>query len=186
MAQRTSPKFRPNKLHTVYLDGAMPNHPIDGRHYTLTHSDRTGDLYLSIGPEYHLDQVSGWYTKRMRDEVLAEWCVATPGELAPTERELNRKNAVHKQAHILHVYVHVRGSKALGRARRRNRALMRELPFAFSAIRYGDTYLMDTHPELDESPIYVHFTAHVEKYSRVEEWGQLKDYAPVRTSHRRR
>ena len=42
------------------------------RKYTLTHSDTTGDLFLTISREYDEKQISGWYTKFMRDEVLGE------------------------------------------------------------------------------------------------------------------
>lgn len=42
------------------------------RRYTLTHSDRTADLFLTIGPEYIFDQFKGLYARLMRDEVLAE------------------------------------------------------------------------------------------------------------------
>ena len=42
--------------------------PIIGRKYTLTHSDITADLFLTIGLEYAYDEIS-----EMRDEVLAEW-----------------------------------------------------------------------------------------------------------------
>lgn len=38
------------------------------RAYTLTHSDRTGDLFLSIGPKHDEAQVAGLYTRLMRDE----------------------------------------------------------------------------------------------------------------------
>jgi hypothetical protein len=43
------------------------------RCYTLTHSDTTGELFLTIGPDFDRAQISGLYTRLMRDEVLAEW-----------------------------------------------------------------------------------------------------------------
>jgi hypothetical protein len=43
------------------------------RKYILTHSDITGDLFLSIDTDYDKRALSNWYTKFMRDEVLAEW-----------------------------------------------------------------------------------------------------------------
>ena len=65
--------LNPKKLHVTYLPGVGPKTPVVPRRYTLTHSDFSGDLYLTIGPEYNLDQISGWHTRFMRDEVLAEW-----------------------------------------------------------------------------------------------------------------
>ena len=66
-------RLRPEKLHVRFLPGAAPEGPITPRCYTLTHSDATGDLFLTIGPQYDREQVSGWHTRLMRDEVLAEW-----------------------------------------------------------------------------------------------------------------
>jgi len=63
--------LNPKKLHVTYLPGVDPEAPIAPRRYTLTHSDVTGNLYLTIGPDYNLNQISGWYTRFMRDEVLA-------------------------------------------------------------------------------------------------------------------
>jgi hypothetical protein len=66
-------RLRPDKLHVRCAGGVTPDGPITPRRYTLTHSDATGDLYLTIGPDYDRQQISGWYTRLMRDEVLAEW-----------------------------------------------------------------------------------------------------------------
>jgi len=66
-------RLKPEKLHVRFAAGVTPDEPITPRRYTLTHSDATGDLYLTIGPDYDRRQISGWYTRLMRDEVLAEW-----------------------------------------------------------------------------------------------------------------
>ena len=44
--------LNPQKLHVDYMEGALPDGPIFRRVYTLTHSDSTGDLYLTIGLVY--------------------------------------------------------------------------------------------------------------------------------------
>jgi hypothetical protein len=62
----------PEKLHVKYLGGAAVDAPIAPRFFALTHSDSTGDLFLSIGSDYDKTQTSGLYTRLMRDEVLAE------------------------------------------------------------------------------------------------------------------
>jgi len=62
----------PNKLHVKYLNADASVFKVP-RRYTLTHSDSTGDLFLTIGDDYDFKQISGWYTKLMGDEVLAEW-----------------------------------------------------------------------------------------------------------------
>lgn len=66
-------RLDPVKLHVEWAPGSTPEGPLLPRTYTLTHSDSTGDLYLTIGPAYNEEQTSGWYTRFMRDEVLAEW-----------------------------------------------------------------------------------------------------------------
>jgi hypothetical protein len=62
----------PEKLHVKFLPGITPESLVTHRYYTLTHSDTTGDLFLSIGPSYDIKQISKLYTRLMRDEVLAE------------------------------------------------------------------------------------------------------------------
>ncbi len=55
------PAFDPAKLTVVYLHGAIPlgPQPLAARRYTLTHSDITGQLLLSVGSQYNQGQLSG-------------------------------------------------------------------------------------------------------------------------------
>ena len=55
------------------MSGVNSKEPIEGRSYTLTHSDFTGELLLSIGLKFDKKAISGFYTKMMRDEVVDEW-----------------------------------------------------------------------------------------------------------------
>jgi len=151
--------LNPKKLHVAYLHGVGPKAPIVRRRYTLTHSDITGDLYLTIGCDYNLKQVSGWYTRFMRDEILAEWIGS-------------------QDAPSLNVYCHVSGGIVLGRAAWRLSIFKREMPLVLEAIRYGDKELFTEHPDLDNSPIIVHFKSSKDKYDIIEEWGVLGDYQP--------
>ncbi|TFF96146.1 MAG: hypothetical protein EU547_06765, partial [Promethearchaeota archaeon] len=72
------------------------------RRYTLTHSDITGDLFLTIDNDYDKEAISAFYTKLMRDEVLAEW----------------RKK---ENGYEFHVFVHVSGGFVFGWAGMRDR-----------------------------------------------------------------
>ena len=72
-ADGSARRLRPEKLHVRFLPGAAPEGPVTSRCYTLTHSDTTGDLFLTIGPKHDREQISGLYTRLMRDEILAEW-----------------------------------------------------------------------------------------------------------------
>jgi hypothetical protein len=150
-------RLRPGKLHVTFGDQTTALGPVTPRRYTLTHSDLTGDLFLTIGREYDHKQISGWYTKLMRDEVLAEWLEEDRGPR-------------------LDVYCHVSGGLALGPSRFRFEIFQRELPLVLEAIRHGDRSLFDDQPHLDRAPIMVHLHAREARYNRVEEWGTPADY----------
>ena len=67
--------FKPSKLTVQRFPGTRqsglcPQHP---RRYTLTHNDLTGQLLLTIGHQYNKNQLSGWYNRLLRDEILAYW-----------------------------------------------------------------------------------------------------------------
>lgn len=150
-------RLNPEKLHVRFISGTTYEGPITPRRYTLTHSDRTGDLYLTIGSDYDRRQIGGWYTRLMRDEVLAEW-------------------RVEEDCTVLHVHCHVSGGLIFGSAGWRDAIFQRELPLVLEAFRYGDRRLLEAQPELDRAPIYVHFRAAQPGYNRTEPWGVPADY----------
>lgn len=149
--------LNPEKLHVNFLQGIGPEAPVFPRRYTLTHSDMTGDLFLTIGSDYDKKQISGWYTRFMRDEVLAEWKV---GQDKPS----------------LHVYCHVSGGLVFGRADWRYAIFQSELSLVLEAIRYGDRTLFAANPELDHAPIWTHFQASQPSYNKIEQWGVPANY----------
>ncbi len=150
-------RLKPDKLHVHFAGGTTPTGPLMPRRYTLTHSDTTGDLYLTIGAEHDRQQIAGWYTRLMRDEVLAEWQDDAEGP-------------------ALHVHCHVSGGLIFGTAGMRYDIFRRELPLVLEAFRHGERALYDVYPALDHAPIWVHFHAVQEHYSRVEHWGVSADY----------
>lgn len=150
-------RLNPAKLYVSWRQGVLAQGPISPRRYTLTHSDATGDLYLTIGADYDLSQVSGLYTRLMRDEVLAEWVAGVNGP-------------------ELHISCHVSGGLVFGGAALRDGIFRRELPLVFEAFRYGDRALFAAHGQLDRAPVIVHFRSHLAHYNRVETWGVLADY----------
>jgi hypothetical protein len=150
-------RLNPEKLHVTYLTGATPEELILPRRYTLTHSDRTGELFLSIGAEYETKQISKLYTRLMRDEVLAE--------LTDDEDNL-----------IFRVYCHVSGGFVLGTAKWRYNIFQSELPLVLEAIRYGDKTLFEQNPQLDNTPVLMHFKSTDIRFNKVENWGTMADY----------
>jgi hypothetical protein len=155
-------RLRPEKLHVKFMADTTPEGPVTPRRYTLTHSDSTGDLFLTIGPSFDRSQTSGWYTRFLRDEVLAEW--------------LDDEDGLS-----LHVHCHVSGGLVLGTAGWRDAIFRRELPLVLEALRYGDDVLYELQPQLDRAPIWVHFHATQQRFNRIESWGVPADYrAPTK------
>jgi hypothetical protein len=158
-------RLDPSKLHVVFSERASSAGLIRPRRYTLTHSDTTGDLFLTIGHNFNQAQISGLYTRLLRDEVMAEWKTDASGP-------------------ALHVYCHVSGGLTLGPAGWRDAIFRRELPLVLQAFRHGDRALYRAQPALDTAPIRVHFRARQRRYNRVERWGTPADYR-LPTSQRR-
>ena len=150
-------RLNPEKLHVIYLNGTHPESLRLPRRYTLTHSDRTGDLFLSVGSQYDTRQISKLYTKLMRDEVLAE--LTNEGD-----------NLVFR------VYCHVSGGFVFGTAKWRYKIFKSELPLVLEAIRYGDKALIKHNPQLDDTPVLIHFKSTDTRFNKVENWGTLADY----------
>jgi hypothetical protein len=144
------------RLEKLHVDNRITGSQGLPRRYTLTHSDRTGDLYLTVAKEYDKEQVSGWYTRLMRDEVLAEWQML--GD-SPS----------------LHVYLHVSGGLVFGTAGMREEIFRREMPLVLEAIRNGDSKFFEENPDNDNAPIYLHFQRSGEDY-KVEEYGRPSDF----------
>jgi hypothetical protein len=153
----TMKHLHPGNLRTDFLLGTTSEGPLIPRRYTLTHSDRTGKLFLSVGLEYNQRQISGRYTRLMRDEVLGEW-------------------KQDKEAYSLCVYLHVSGGLVFGRAGWREAIFRRELPLVLESIRYGDKNLFHTYPELDYAPIYVYFQSSDPRYHKIEHFGIPLNY----------
>jgi hypothetical protein len=149
--------FRPEKLSVKFIGEADPEGPISPRKYTLTHSDSTGDLFLSVGADYDQDAISGIYTRIMRDEVLAEL----------TEEQTGPK---------IHVYCHVSGGFVFGSASWRYAIFQRHMRQVLQAFRYGDQVFFDTNTHLDNAPVKVHFQSTINRYNLTEDWGYVSDY----------
>jgi len=150
-------RLDPGKLHINYLPGTTADTFVLPRCYTLTHSDITGKLFLSIGNQYRLKQISGFYTRLMRDEVLAGFSVE---EEIPT----------------LRVYCHVSGGPVFGTASWRYRIFTAELPLVLETIRYGDRIVFERNGHLDNALVFVHFRSTNKGFNRVEPWGTIGDY----------
>ena len=150
-------RLNPEKLHVTYLTGTTPENLVLPRLYTLTHSDRTGELFLTIGGQYNKQQISKLYTRLMRDEVL-------------TQLADDRDRPVFK------VYCHVSGGLIIGTAKWRYNIFHSELQLVLEAIRYGDRTLFEKNAQLDNTPVLIHFQSSNSRYNKDENWGVMADY----------
>lgn len=150
----------PSKLHVTFAPGTSSKGPPVPRAYTLTHSDFTGELFLTIGADYDRKQISGLYTRIMRDEVLAQW-----GETPGPDEGLK-----------LEVHCHVNGGLVMGTSGSRYRIFRHHLPLVLEAFRHGDREMLLELPELDEAPVWVVFHSTKRRYDFAECWGRMVDY----------
>lgn len=150
-------RLQTEKLHVYFLPGTSPEKLKLPRRYTLTHSDRTGDLFLTIGPDYDREQISGWYTRVMRDEVLGELIEEGPGL-------------------VLNINCHISGGLVLGTAKWRYSIFRSELRLVLEAIREGDTILFRENKDLDETPVRIIFHSTNKTYDKTEDWGNIGQY----------
>jgi hypothetical protein len=148
--------LNPNLVHVQFIDGADETGPLSPRAYTLTHSDVTGELFLTIGKEINFPQIKGIYTRLMRDEVLAGWELPNPT--------------------TLHVFCHVSGGLVFGTASMRYSIFRYHMPMVLEAFCYGDRILLKEYPELAKGRVVVHFIARQNRYDQDEVWGVLEDY----------
>jgi hypothetical protein len=150
--------LNPEKLHVNFIDSANPEAPLTPRAYTLTHSDATGELSLSIGLHCNRSQIAGLYTRLMRDEVWAEW-------------KLDDQIA-------LYVHCHVSGGLVVGTAKWRDSIFRQHLPMVLQVFWYGDQKLTALNPQLAKAAVIVYFHARQKKLNRTETWGVFGDYKP--------
>jgi len=151
-------RLNPEKLIVTFLSGTDAHVLVLPRRYTLTHSDITGRLYLSIGNQYNVKQISGLYTRIMRDEILAEF--------------IEEKNSL-----IFKLYCHVSGGLAPGHAKWRFNIFQSELPLVLEAIRYGDQAIFKENKELDSIPLNIYFYSKNQKFHKIENWGSMHNFS---------
>ena len=145
-------RLDPTKLSTEFLPYANETKPIIPRKYTLTHSDRTAELFLTISTIFACYKLNP-----SRDEVLAEWL------------------KIDSQF-MLYVYVQVDVPSGTSMSPIRYEIFRRELPLALEAIRYGDRLLFEENPILDSARIIIFFNSKFPTFNQIEDWGKLKDY----------
>jgi hypothetical protein len=145
-----------DKVHVRDTTGETDTVP---RRYTLVHNDRNTEIFLSIGAEYDTEAVSRPQTRESRDEVRAE---LTGGDRPQ-----------------LRVTCLVSGGVLTGRSVNpavRGRVFESKMPFVLAIIRYGDRFLFERHPNLDEALISVEFRSPEARFHGSRDYGPISGY----------
>jgi len=147
--------FNPQKLSVNLIPPATFAQPIEGRKYTLTHSDLTGELFLDIGNVYNDKAIN----QKMRDEVLGEW----------RKDEQSRFNLVGK--------AYVDGGE-FGEiiAGIRFNVFQKEMATALKGIVNGDLQFYKNYPTLLDAPIFIYFESTYPQYQQVFFYGTPRQY----------
>ena len=128
-----------SRLHVTFAEGTRPDGPLTPRRYTLTHSDLTGDLFLTIGPDYDHQALHALQVRLERDEVLGDWALAADGP----------RLDLHMMAQG--------GLPIFGTGAMRCNIFRRYRPMVLEALGYGDRAFTEAHPELDDAPVVARF-----------------------------
>ncbi|RSD26059.1 staygreen family protein [Mesobacillus subterraneus] len=147
-------KFNPEKLNVCFIPPATGFLPLEGRKYTLTHSDMTGELFLSIGNVYDYQAIN----YKMRDEVLADWVT------------MNGEYMLYGKVYISN------GEYDPNMSRIRYMIFKRELDLALTGIIYGDRTFFTNYPWLLDAPIYVQFSSIYPEFNKVAYYGTPRKY----------
>eukprot|EP01024_Parvocaulis_polyphysoides_P067415 TRINITY_DN8032_c0_g1_i2.p1 TRINITY_DN8032_c0_g1~~TRINITY_DN8032_c0_g1_i2.p1 ORF type:complete len:266 (+),score=20.91 TRINITY_DN8032_c0_g1_i2:146-943(+) len=160
------------KKHTIFIEGkkltvqhladlgfCQPRAAADKnirRYYTLTHNDISGNLLLTVGNNFNLSQISGVWSRMLRDEVLAWWDTSSGG------------------IPCLHVKCHVSGEQFWPLPTRfRDLVFLLDMPLAMDCILRGDYNYVSQIPSLLSARIEVHLQSHEDKYNRSLFWGHF-------------
>lgn len=145
-------ELNPEKVFVQYRNIMEPYEPVMGRKYTITHSDTTAELFVFVAKDYAEDQIT-----RMHDEVRVAW-------------EEN-KNGLALMGAVI-----VDGKGVIGSAYIRNKIFYNEMPTALQALRQADRFLFDKEPNLDNTPVFIHFISSNPTYDKTYDFGVIGSY----------
>lgn len=126
--------------------------PVLGRSYTVTHSDDTGDIFVTIGTDFAVDRFGP-----LNDQVLLRM------ECFNGQFQLNGL-----------VCLDLPGSKFS--IKQRSDIFSEKMYLALMSIRYADSYFYEKCCSRDTIPVYMHFYSKDPRYDRVHYFGEIGDY----------
>lgn len=145
-------ELSPYKVFVQYRDTMRPYEPVQGRKYTITHSDTTGELFVFVASDYAKDQITN-----MRDEVKIMW--------HQTEKGL-----------VLVGSVLVDNEDTTGNSSIRFNIFYKEIPVALIALRSADRFLFEKDPKLDNTPVLIDFISSNPLYDKTYNYGMIGMY----------
>ncbi|KGX92573.1 hypothetical protein N781_14665 [Pontibacillus halophilus JSM 076056 = DSM 19796] len=145
--------FNPNAVYVQYRPDIHHFTPYLERKYTLTHSDETAQLFLTVSKQFAYDTLNP-----ERDEVFATWIPNYEGvvfqgsvfvgdESIPRQRQFRRYTIFHK-----------------------------EMETALRSIFYGERWLLQAYPFLLYSPIHIQFNSNLPYYHQNLFFGYVYQY----------
>jgi hypothetical protein len=147
--------FNPEKLSVTFIPPANSFQPIEGRKYTLTHSDLTAELYLDIGYMFNYGKIN----PIMRDEVLAEWQKSKANQLYLFGKAYVDGGEFNKEIAGIRFGI-----------------FKKEMNTALIGIIYGDISFFSNYPTLLDAPIYIYFESNYSEYKHIFYYGTPRQY----------
>ena len=144
--------FNPSKVHTEFRNNISSYNPVIGRKYTITHSDETAELFVTIGTEYATDLYSP-----IRDELI----------LSIDDVDNNI---------ILQGYVNVDSHNNFGTRKLRNDIFLREIPLALKSTFYADRIFFQNYNCLMNVPVIINFLSADKQYNKRYYYGTIGNF----------
>ena len=141
------------RLATIILPPATSFQPADGRKYTMTHDDNTGELFVSIGCRFDDGRIG-----ELRDEVLAEW-VPCNGQYMLSGQVLVSDGGFDEQT-----------------AEKRYRIFRREMDKALTAIVMADMPFYGMFPWFLDFPICIQYRSVYPQYNKFIQYDTPRTY----------
>ena len=141
--------FDENKLKVIYKE---ENLNIEDRRYTLTHSDETGELFLTINSKYDKTIVNS-----LRDEVIGRW-------------------RLYDGEYILELAALVGINDSLEKTIIRDKIFRKEMHLAIKSIIYGDLEFLKKHNINEDTQINIYFKSKIPEYNTIDSFGTIGEY----------
>ncbi|GAA0338268.1 staygreen family protein [Bacillus carboniphilus] len=147
--------FNPKTLSVTTRSPANFYQPVNGRKYTLTHSDETGQFFLEIGHDYSQNSIN----RKIRDEILVEW-----------QKDWKDRLSLLGKAYV------DGGEFSEEMAAYRFDIFKKEMDTSLKAIIYGDLPFYRNYSILLDAPIIITFHSAYPQFRQTVPYGTPREY----------